>query len=125
MNQIMKFFMGIFLLMLLTCSSIGILGAFLQVITAQDVHAMMIDELENSDYSLRVLEDCFQRASQDGYELELILYDKEGGSRLCITEADIPSDTSAVSMALVHLKFPLEIPLWGMVNTQEISGYAR
>ena len=63
MSQIMKTFMGIFLLLFLMASSAGMLGAFLQVLKAQDMHAMIVDELENSDYCLSVLEESFINTS--------------------------------------------------------------
>ena len=59
MSQIIKVFTGIYILLFLMSAGMGLLGAFLQTLQAQNLHGMVIDELENSDYAPSVLEGAF------------------------------------------------------------------
>lgn len=47
MSQIIKAFTGIFIVMFMMVSATGILGAFLQTLHAQNLHAAIINELED------------------------------------------------------------------------------
>ena len=51
MSQIMKAFFGIFLIMFMTVTSSGILSGFMTVVEAQNLHAQIINELEDSDFN--------------------------------------------------------------------------
>ena len=125
MSQIMKTFMGIFMLLFLMASSVGMLGAFLQVLHAQDIHATMIDEMENSDYCKDVLEECFSIAEKSGYELELILYGESQDGILCKGQTELPKETTNIVLAKVTLQFPFCIPFFQIEDNHKISGYAR
>ena len=50
MNQIIKAYMGVFVILLLAAVSGGILSGYLNVLTAQDMHAGIISELEDSHF---------------------------------------------------------------------------
>lgn len=125
MSQIMKTFMGIFLLLFLMASSAGMLGAFLQVLKAQDMHAMIVDELENSDYCLSVLEESFVNAQNYGYDLSIILYRENHETYVCTKKEELPQDTEDAEMAKITLMFPFEISFFGISQNYGISGYAR
>ena len=45
MSQVMKAFMGVFMVLFLMATSTGVIGAYYQVLHAQNTHAVMIDEL--------------------------------------------------------------------------------
>ena len=125
MSQIMKTFMGIFLLLFLMASSAGVLGVFLQVSSAQDMHAGIVDELENGNYCLPVLEESFQNAKKNAYELEIILYSENHETYVCKKREELPKNTKDMEMAKVTLVFPFQIPFFGIDQKYSISGYAR
>lgn len=125
MSQIMKAFTGIFIVLFMTASSMGILGAFLQVSKAQEYHAAMIDELENSDYSTNVLMECLHAAKENGYKVEITLYEKNGGCVMYSESEDVPKEIQQIDMAKVDMKFMITIPFFGVKNEQKISGYGR
>ena len=125
MSQIMKTFMGIFLLLFLMASSAGMLEAFLQVLKAQDMHAMIVDELENSDYCLPVLQESFEKAQNYGYDLNIILYRENHETYVCTKKEELPQDTADAEMAKVNLTFPFEISFFGISQKYSINGYAR
>ena len=46
MSQIMKTFLGVFLIMFMVVTSSGVLSGFMTVVEAQNLHAQIINELE-------------------------------------------------------------------------------
>ena len=55
MSQIMKAFFGIFLIMFMTVTSSGILSGFMTVVEAQNLHAQIINELDDLDKALLII----------------------------------------------------------------------
>lgn len=125
MSQVMKAFTGVFMVLFLMITSTGILGAFYQILHAQNIHAAMIDELENSDYARTVMEACFQTAEKEDYHLQLSLYFEDDESITCIAASDLPEDTKQVSMVEVILQYSIEVAFFEIVNEQQLFGYAR
>lgn len=125
MSQIIKAFTGIFIVMFMMVSATGILGAFLQTLHAQNLHATIINELENSDYARMVLVDAFDRAEEGGYELRLQLYQEYEEYILCTAAEEVPDDLSQVTTAEVTLSYPVEMLFFQVSRKQEIIGYAR
>lgn len=125
MSQIMKAFTGIFIVLFMMVSATGVLGGFYQTIHAQNLHAAVINELENSNYARGVLEECFSAAEESGYALEIELYDESGTVVSCSSATDIPSNTMVITMARVVLRYPFQIAFFDIDLMQELFGYAR
>ena len=125
MSQIMKAFTGVFVMMFMMITGTGILGAFFQTLHAQNLHAVLIDEMENSDYARAVLEESFLVVEEAGYELELTLYTEYDGIVTCKNAWELPATTAQVSMAEVILKYPFQIGFFELDVQQELFGYAR
>lgn len=125
MSQIMKAYMGIFLILFLTFSSAGILSGFLTVVQAQDMHADMVNELENSSFYPGVLAECFQKAEHAGYDLSVTLYQEDYTLIQCTDSDMIPDDTSRVELAKVELTFPLQMGFFGVEQNHTFCAYAR
>lgn len=125
MSQVIKSYLGVFMVLLLMMTSIGILSAFMMVLSAQDVHAVIIDELENSHCAQNVLEECFDMAGQAGYDLSVNLFYEDGTSCRISSEEEIPADSSTSFYARVELEFPLTIGFFQLQQNHVISGYAR
>lgn len=125
MSQIIKAFTGIFMILFMMTTATGLLGVFLQITHAQNLHASVIQELENSNYAATVLEECFDICQNWGYELELILYKAEGGSVQCESKDDVAQISSDISSARICLVFPIEIVFWDVDMKQQLFGYGR
>ena len=125
MSQIMKAFTGIFMVLFMTVVAMGLLGAFLQVSRARSFHAMVIDELENSDYNKGVLQECLHVANENNYDMTITLYETEGGYAVCKSADHIPEDIGSFDLARVDMEFCIIIPFLGVENSQNISGYGR
>lgn len=125
MSQVMKAFMGVFMVLFLMATSTGVIGAFYQVLHAQNTHAVMIDELENSDYARSVMEACFEIAEQEEYRLQLSLYSDTEAGQICASSADIPENTANLNLVEVVLFYDIEIPFFEIATEQQLFGYAR
>lgn len=125
MSQIMKAFTGIFIVMFMMVSATGILGAFLQTLQAQNLHAAIINELENSDYARVVLVDAFDTAAANGYGLKMVLYQEYEEGIICTATEEIPEDLSNVITAEVTLSYPVQLAFFQVSEAQELIGYAR
>lgn len=125
MSQVIKAFMGVFIVMFLMITSTGVLGAFYQILHAQNTHAVMIDELENSDYAKAVMVACFETAEREDYDLQLSLYSDSEGIRTCTSIADLPESTKEVSLVEVVLQYSIEVAFFEVATEQQLFGYAR
>ena len=125
MSQVMKAFMGVFMVLFLMATSTGVIGAYYQVLHAQNTHAVMIDELENSDYARSVMEACFEIAEQEEYRLQLSLYSDTAEGKICTSSTDIPETTANITMVEVVLFYDIEIASFEIITEQQLFGYAR
>ena len=125
MSQIIKAFTGVFIVLFIMATGTGILGAFLQTLQAQNLHGKVIDELENSDYSLSVLRENFQIVEEYGAQLEVLLYLEDGSVIACHNANEVPGSMTAVTMAEVALEYPVRIPFVGLDRSHQLVGYAR
>lgn len=125
MSQVMKAFMGVFMVLFLMITSAGVLGAFYQILHAQNTHAMMIHELENSDYAKVVMEACFETAEVEEYRLQLSLYSDSEGIKTCTHVAELPENTEGIHMVEVVLFYDIEIAFFEIAKEQQLFGYAR
>lgn len=125
MSQVIKAFMGVFMVLFLLAASTGVLGAFYQILHAQNTHAHMIDELENSDFARSIMEACFEIAEQEEYRLQLSLYSDVEEDVICTEASSLPLRTENFTMAEVILFYDVEIPFFSLVMEQQLFGYAR
>lgn len=125
MSQVMKAFMGVFMVLLLMTTSAGVLGAFYQILHAQNTHAIMLDELENSDFAKGIMEACFETAKMEEYRLQMNLYSTSGDIKACMCVEDIPQNTEDVRMVEVVLFYDIELAFFDIAKEQQLFGYAR
>lgn len=125
MSQIIKAYTGVFMALFLMATSVGILGASMQTLQAQNLHGKVIDELENSNYSLLVLEELFRIAEDYGVTLEILLYLENGDFLRCSHQNMVPDVLEDVTMAEVVLEYPVRIPFVGLDKSHRLVGYAR
>lgn len=125
MSQVMKTFMGVFMVLLLMTTSAGVLGAFYQILHAQNTHAIMLDELENSDFAKGIMEACFETAKMEEYRLQMNLYSTSSDIKTCMCVEDIPQNTEDVQMVEVVLFYDIELAFFDIAKEQQLFGYAR
>ena len=125
MSQVMKAFMGVFMVLLLITTSAGVLGSFYQILHAQNTHAVMLDELENSNFAKAIMVACFETAEAEEYRLQMNLYSSSREIQSCTSVTDIPEDTREITMVEVILFYDIEIAFFEIAEEQQLFGYAR
>lgn len=125
MSQVIKTFLGVFLVMFLAITSSGILSAYMVVADAQDLHASMVNEVENSNFYPGVIANCFSQASVANCKLKVILYQNDYKEVVCTKSSEIPNDTSRVTSARLELTFPFQISFFGISQEHTFCAYAR
>ena len=125
MSQIMKAFMGLFMVLLLVTTSAGVLGAFYQILHAQNTHAVMLDELENSDFARVIMEACFETAEAEAYRLQMNIHSTSNEIQICTGKEELPADTGDITMIEVILFYDIEIAFFEIAEEQQLFGYAR
>lgn len=124
MSQIMKTYLGIFLLLLFTFTSAGFFGCFLQVIEAQDMHARFVDEIENSNYYEGTLQAVFEEARSAGYAVTVTAY-KNQETIIMHSQNDVTGLGEYVDMGRVDMDFRLRIPFLGISEVHTLTSYIR
>ena len=125
MSQVMKAFMGVFMVLLLVTTSAGVLGAFYQILHAQNTHAVMLDELENSDFAKVIMEACFETSELEEYRLQMNLFSESEEIQTCMSIEELPNNTEDVTMVEVILFYDIELAFFEIATEQQLFGYAR
>lgn len=123
MNQIMKSFLGLFLIMFMVVTSAGVLSGFLSVLSAQNTHAAIISELEDSDFYPSVVNECFKKAKDENTQLSIKLYLDDNSVKTISGAGEIPGGKK-IEKARVELKFFYQIPFFEIKEPHILSGYA-
>ncbi|MCI7321766.1 MAG: hypothetical protein MR508_00415 [Lachnospiraceae bacterium] len=125
MSQIVKAFLGIFLTLFMTASAMGILGAYLEVMNAQDMQACFVDEMENSDYNPGVIKECMALCEKEGYQLTVTLFSENQVVTTIHSQAEVPASAAGADMAKVELVFPFRVAFFGIRKEHKLVSYAR
>ena len=113
MSQIMKSFLGLFLIMFMVVT----------VLSAQNTHAAIISELEDSDFYPSVVNECFKKAKDENTQLSIKLYLDDNSVKTISGAGEIPGGKK-IEKARVELKFFYQIPFFEIKEPHILSGYA-
>lgn len=125
MSQVIKTFLGLYLIVFMLVVSTGILTAYMEVLNAQDLQARIIDELENSNYAASVAKALYRDAGRSGCGLTLTLYYEDGGTAVITKSSLVPASIGDVALARVELTFPFQVAVLGIRQEHTLTGYAR
>lgn len=123
MSQIMKAFLGVFLIMFMAVTSSGVLSGFLTVVEAQNLHAQIINELEDSDFYSGVARQCFDSAAEKNDTLSITFYMADNSTHTAASASEIPASSDVVK-ARVELRFNYKVAFFGIDQEHVLSGYA-
>ena len=104
MEQVIKTYLGIFLMMLLSTVGIGIVAAEAQICQSRNFKSDVVVELENSNYNREVINACIKQADELGYQLQVNLYEDSGAITVC-ENGNVPPVEKEVTMAEVILHY--------------------
>ena len=83
MKIVIEIYVSIFILCMAALLCIGFIEADVQVSQARDAHSMYVQQIRDSNYSDTVIEGCKKHAMENGYSLEVTLYDEESENPSC------------------------------------------
>lgn len=123
MSQIVKAFSGIFFLLLLLFLGIGIVSAQMDVEKAKDYKSDIVMEIENSNYSVSVLNACIEQAKANGYDIAITVY-QENGVANTYAEANV-MNTEGAYLAEILLTYHYGIGILNTSTEHSIRGFSR
>jgi len=110
MSQVFKTYLTLFLVFLGVFILIGIITADIDGSNARDYKNYVIDQMENSNLSERVIEACKMNARTYNYNLETKSIKDDEGKTLAVE---------------ILLKYNYSIKLVNVLSEHELRGYAR
>ncbi|MBO5372424.1 MAG: hypothetical protein J6A75_06870 [Lachnospiraceae bacterium] len=123
MSQVFKTFMGVFFILILLLTGVGIISAQMDVSAALNYKTDVVTELENSNYNAEVINACITQAKDKGYEIKIRTFVSGGASTVYVSPN--VSDTTDVVMAEVVLTYPYKMFFLETALKREVRGYAR
>lgn len=111
MGTVIKGFIGIFFILVNVVTGVSIIGQGVEEHAAQNFHADVISEIENSNFAPSVIQSCIAQAEKEGYELTV---------DNIIADAD-----NNVQMAEVTMKYKYDIDIFNVTAEKEKRGFAR
>ncbi len=110
MEQVIKSYLGIFLIFMGLFVSTGIISASVSASNAVSFHADVIKEVEDSNFAPSVINACLDSAQSAGYKLTVTpIHDADGNT----------------TMAEVILDYEYNIPFLNLFTEHEKRGFAR
>lgn len=113
MKGAIETFIGIIIITLMVVLSTSYITASLNTRHAQNYHSAMISEIEASNFSDVVIQECIEKAKANGFVKE------DGSSGLEVVKM------AEMDIAEVTLTYRYMIPVLNSLLEHEIVGYAR
>lgn len=123
MEQMIKTYLGIFLIMMMTVIGIGIVSAEVEITRARDFKSDLIVEMENSDYNVNVLNACMKQAKEIGYGLEITLFGDDGSIVSYQEGGELPE--GGVRLAEIVLSYSYSMGPFSSSRQHSLRGYGR
>ena len=108
--------LGVFLVILMSVTSVSYLTASADIRNAQNFHSSVITELEASAFSENVIEECIKNAEENGY-----IHKKADGS----VQSGLVIGPITKHARKVTLTYDYSIPILNKIMEHEIIGYAK
>lgn len=110
MQQVIEGMMGVFFLIILVFTGMGIAGALVHASEAQNFKMEVIERLEDCNYESEVIDACFQEAVERGLELSVKLYYSDGNI-VTFTQSGISEQNRGiVTSGKVSVRYAFQIP---------------
>ncbi len=124
MSVIIKSFMGIFFFILIVFLGVGMIQYQTEVNQATNYQQDVLRELQNSDFSPKVLNSCILTGTKNKYEV-LIDVSLKDGSHTTYTKNSLAVHTEGVVAAYVTVLYKSRLPFLGVETLNSLRGFAR
>lgn len=124
MSVIIKSFMGIFFFVLVVFLGVGIIQYQTEVNQASNYQQDVLKELQNSDFSPKVMNACILTGTKNNYDVRIDVSSGDG-SHTTYTKNHLASHTPDVVAAYVTVLYKSRLPFLGLETTNSLRGFAR
>ncbi len=106
MDLVFKVFGGVFILLLLTVTGMGIIHSSIEANAADNFYSEAIKKMSESHFSDAVIDECISNANQRGYELTVDTYFVNGSKR---------------KAGVVTMRYPFSLCVLGIERTYDLQ----
>lgn len=128
MESFVKGFLGVFLVAMIAYLSMGIISAEVDSSQARNYMDNVKKAVAESDFSRTVINEAGNKAVQDGYEMEVTVYERGIGKRSTRYSASENGDignTKDVTCVNITMTYPYSVPILGVKNQHTVRGYVN
>lgn len=128
MEAFIKGFLGVFLFAVITYLCVGIIFAEIDSSQARNFMDNAKQTIAESHFSKAAIEEAGKKAVENGYEMEIVLYDRGVGTRnINFGKAGSGSvgDTKETECVELTMKYRYLIPILGVENEHTVRGYVN
>ena len=103
MESIFKSFLGIFFLLMLSCTGIGLVEASIDARGADSFLSSAVSQIEAAHYSRNVISDCQTDALSRGYRLEVDLSENDVGEYCGVAQLTYVYHVPLLGLSQTHV----------------------
>lgn len=116
--------MGIFFFILIVFLGVGMIQYQTEVNQAANYQQDVLRELQNSDFSPKVLNSCILTGTKNNYEVRIDV-SLNDGSHTTYTKNCLATHTKGVVAAYVTVLYKSRLPFLGVETSNSLRGFAR
>lgn len=128
MEVFIKGFLGVFLFATITWLSVGVISAEVDSSQARNFMDNAKETIAESHFSPAAVQEATQVAKENGYQLDITLYEKGVGEHTVSNGASgsgAVGDTAKVECAQLSMKYQYSIPILGVRSEHVVRGYVN
>ncbi|MFI3173045.1 MAG: hypothetical protein R3Y58_11865 [Eubacteriales bacterium] len=139
MKIVIETFVTVVFLTIMVLIASQLIGTEIQISTAKEFHANVVQLLEESDFNTTIIETCTTKAQELGYELDIVVQKESklqcascntqwnlGEGTICPTCSSSNIITNYVCHeGAVDMRYVVSLPLLGIEKTGSFESYAR
>ena len=128
MEAFIKGFLGVFIFAMITYLCVGVISAEIDSSQARNFMDNAKQTIAESNFSQAAIQEAGEKAAENGYEMEVTIYDRGIGSRtVSYGEAGngTAGDTKDTECVEMVMKYPYSIPILGVKNEHTVRGYVN
>ncbi|MBR1630023.1 MAG: hypothetical protein IJ679_12295 [Lachnospiraceae bacterium] len=103
MDSIFKSFLGVFFLLVLSCTGIGLVEASIDARSADSYLSSVVSQIESGHYSTSVVSACKKDAESRGYELNVDIQENTLGECFGTAELTYVYQVSFLGLKQTHI----------------------
>lgn len=129
MESFVKGFLGVFIFAMITYLCVGVISAEIDTSQARNYMDNAKQTVAESNFSSDAIEEAGTKAAENGYEMEITVYERGIGKRTVSYGGEAGNgtvgDTGKVNCVEMVMTYPYSIPILGVKNKHTVRGYVN